>query len=371
MAADGFGDSTGYVRVFATWRVATMGQRLYCVGMLVFIVSAPGCQEARLRDRTVMQAATVNEVYYAQALNNLAMMEANPGANPYFALPSQGTNQNQNALTATYTPNLDLITAAGHYLGRWLFDKNTTAIGGTVQNAETWQTAPTTNPDKINLLKLAYLRTMGREMAGTEELFTTFKKQYPTPFDYYSVLSPGWYFVGTKKDVPKDACAVGHCGKTYVWVLPEHGEELSRFSLAILNIVTISLQPGKQVFPAQTAANADELKRKSAARAAINRVLATALADPIDDKPTDVITSIEGDLSVYSDATADAIRNLLNDRLPARTEAAKKSLRSDIKSHLEQAEVTYTTTNPSGLLFSPRDITQSPYPAPPSAPSGP
>jgi hypothetical protein len=80
-----------------------------------------------------MQASTVNDLYYLQALNNLAMMYDSPGSIPYFALPSQGTNQNQRSLTATYMPTWDFITAKGFYAGRWLLDHNSAAFGGTTQ----------------------------------------------------------------------------------------------------------------------------------------------------------------------------------------------------------------------------------------------
>ena len=32
---------------------------------------------------------------------------------------------------------------------------------------------------------------------------------------------PGWFHVGRKKDVPRDACYVGRHGQRYVWVGPE------------------------------------------------------------------------------------------------------------------------------------------------------
>src|SRR5208337_3261433 len=165
-----------------------------------------------------------------------AMMHENPGTIPYFSLPIQGTNQNQNALNAMYNPGWDFITTKGVYIGLWLQDKNAATFGGTTQNAESWQTNPTTNPDKIYLLKAAYFRGMGRTSGDVEEIFRKFGEQYYTPFrtEYINALVPGWYGVGSKKDVPKEACFVGHCGKTFVWVCPENMEELSKFTLAIL-----------------------------------------------------------------------------------------------------------------------------------------
>jgi hypothetical protein len=64
-------------------------------------------------------------------------------------------------------------------------------------------------------------------------------------------IPSGWFGVGRKRDVPHGACRVAHEGKVYVWVLPEHREELSKFAMLILDIgnavqepQTLSLQGG-------------------------------------------------------------------------------------------------------------------------------
>jgi hypothetical protein len=55
---------------------------------------------------------------------------------------------------------------------------------------------------------------------------------------YLPAVKPGWFGVGERKDVPEHACYVGRYRKTYVWVLPENLEMLTRFTLAILDIHT-------------------------------------------------------------------------------------------------------------------------------------
>ena len=55
---------------------------------------------------------------------------------------------------------------------------------------------------------------------------------------YVSALKPGWVGTGRKQDVPKTAAYVGQYGETYVWVLPENEETLTRLTLAILDIHT-------------------------------------------------------------------------------------------------------------------------------------
>jgi len=55
---------------------------------------------------------------------------------------------------------------------------------------------------------------------------------------YISALKPGWFSVGRQKDVPRHACYVGRYCNTYVWVMPENVESLTRLTLAILDIHT-------------------------------------------------------------------------------------------------------------------------------------
>jgi hypothetical protein len=175
-------------------------------------------------------------------MNNLAMMEENPASLPYFSIPTQGTNTILRSVTATYTPGWDFITAAGYYFSRWVFDHETAAAQAHNQNSEAWQMLPTTNPDKINLIKCAYLRTLGSSGPDCEAVLEKFFNQYKSPFNYRQAFQPGWYCVGRKHDVPKKACYVAHCGKTYVWVMPENMEALSRFTLAVMDIVTADPQ---------------------------------------------------------------------------------------------------------------------------------
>ena len=54
---------------------------------------------------------------------------------------------------------------------------------------------------------------------------------------YVVALRPGWFGSGQKQDVPKNAVC-GHYGKTFVWVVPENEEILTRLTLAILDIHT-------------------------------------------------------------------------------------------------------------------------------------
>ncbi len=236
--------------------------------LIIMVVLFAGCQSVMLRERTVGQATTITDIYYEQVMNNIAMHAANPEALPYFSYPGAGVNTIQRTLTGNYTPGWDLVqlatlgpavAAAKAY--HYLFDKQSAEVSASSQNAETWNTVSTTDPDKIQLMKFAYEKVFGVIDPGhdqalcrilcnphsadipppspiTTELQPRITNVPGFPLDYYHKVYPGWFSVGAKCDVPKDACYVGHCGKTYAWVTPNQMRDLANFTLAILDIAT-------------------------------------------------------------------------------------------------------------------------------------
>jgi hypothetical protein len=71
--------------------------------------------------------------------------------------------------------------------------------------------------------------------------------------DYTQMLHTGWFAVGKRCDVPKDARYIGHCGDTYAWVLPGQEQGLADFALVILDITSYqppSRTPGSNPSPA-------------------------------------------------------------------------------------------------------------------------
>ena len=52
-------------------------------------------------------------------------------------------------------------------------------------------------------------------------------------------IQPGWFHVGGKWDVPKDACYVGRHGRQYVWVGLEGREALTEFTLTVLELSSL------------------------------------------------------------------------------------------------------------------------------------
>jgi len=60
--------------------------------------------------------------------------------------------------------------------------------------------------------------------------------------DQYRDIPTGWFGWGKKRDVPRDACFVGHYGDCYTWVCPEHRSELAEFTLTVLNLASVVKQ---------------------------------------------------------------------------------------------------------------------------------
>jgi len=52
----------------------------------------------------------------------------------------------------------------------------------------------------------------------------------------------GWFCVGSKHDVQKSACLVGHYNNTYVWVMPAGMEEFGKIDALIGGIAAIRRQ---------------------------------------------------------------------------------------------------------------------------------
>jgi hypothetical protein len=55
----------------------------------------------------------------------------------------------------------------------------------------------------------------------------------------YKDIPTGWFGWGKKRDVPRDACFVGHYGNCYTWVCPAYRSELAEFTLTILNLASV------------------------------------------------------------------------------------------------------------------------------------
>lgn len=195
---------------------------------------AAGCNHAQLRRSTLAQARTIADLQTQQVLDNLALFCANPEAVPSFAVPAGGV------VNVLDTAN------AGFFLEytRVMFDRWGFNAGGLRSVSGNWSMAPINDPDKLKLIRCLYQHVVGYTPAHDcdhcqEWLRAFFGEEYAT-----SAAPRGWFCCGCKKDVPADACHVGRCGDTYVWVPPEGQAGLARLTLSVLDVATsIFLMP--------------------------------------------------------------------------------------------------------------------------------
>ncbi len=242
------------------------------VAIVVFLLaSSSGCMEQQLRNKTVGLSATTTDLIYIQALDNVARTIDNPSEMPYFDVPANGTAQVQMSLSVTATPQWALATALKG--APFLFTQQAATFNPEQIDNESWQVTPMADPDRLVLMHCAYLRATGHATERSEMLLCEYyharkawvdkgiqqlesldekgktagspssKPPLPIHIPYCTFVQQGWYNVGRKCDVPRDACFVGSHGNTYVWVMPGQLDGLTMFALAILDFYNIN-NPG-------------------------------------------------------------------------------------------------------------------------------
>jgi hypothetical protein len=247
-----------------------------------------GCTSRHLCQRTVNQGRTLPELQYQQVLNNLAQFAVNPSALPWHVNLKEGTSQVTDSLSGGALVDLGPPASTEPQL-----------FGSRTVVAQ-WGMAPVTDAIELRLLRIAYRRAHGfPDMPSPEfldELVHELKDQFAANADlrneselFYgfhgkasrtardldarivttnddTVCGPaappgersplarnvcrkvdsiqrdlaqvqsGWFHVGRRRDVPKDACYVGRCGGCYVWVGLDGREQLTEFTLTVLKL---------------------------------------------------------------------------------------------------------------------------------------
>ena len=112
-------------------------------------------------------------------------------------------------------------------------------VSATRSVTENWSTAPVTDSDNIRRLRCAFQVIVGATPSECDQCEDRLKGFFVGGTESYECMLPmGWYCVGGKNDVPANACHVGRYCDTYVWVLPEGLDGLSRFTITVLDIAT-------------------------------------------------------------------------------------------------------------------------------------
>jgi hypothetical protein len=222
------------------------------LSLLVVLPLLAGCQtHVNLRNNSVKATGTLADLNYQQVLNNVAQFTANPSAMPSFAVFNAGTvtvtDQKTANVNATGAPTLGNAQQAGSGLPILSILLNPSASRTLTEN---WSMAPVTDIDNLRRIRCAMqlLVLQGREATDCEQCGKQIERFYIGEQDRMECLIPmGWYGVGRKHDVPKDAHYVAHYDDVYAWVTPQGLEGLTRFTMTVIDLAT-----GKPHAPTKT-----------------------------------------------------------------------------------------------------------------------
>jgi hypothetical protein len=223
-----------------------------CAMLLIGLLSTlSGCTHVALQNDTVRTTNTLADLQYQQVLDNLARFHENPDTIPSFAVATAGTvsilDTAGTGVSPTYSPTLNFGQQGGGALPILSLLFPFSAQRAVTEN---WSLTPITDADNLRRLRCAYrLLVMGEATPNyaycRKQMKEFFAGEEAAVVDYFPPR--GWYCVGNKKDVPKDACYVGSHGCTYVWVTPEGKNDLALFTMGALDLAT-----GKMRTPQRT-----------------------------------------------------------------------------------------------------------------------
>lgn len=265
--------------------------RRFWVLFLLALACSTGCTTGRLRQRTINQGSTLPELQYQQVLDNLAQFATHPGSLPWHVNLKEGTSQVTDSISGGAA--LDLgppVTWFPQLLG------SRTAVAQ-------WGMSPVIDATELRLLRIAYRRALGvpdmpsprfidelshelkdqfapnADLRNESELFYEYHARasesargldaqvlttndaticgyHGPPIDRSPLaanvcrkiemiqtdlaeIRPGWFHVGSRRDVPKDACYVGRSGDRYAWVCSDGIDGLTEFTLTVLKISSL------------------------------------------------------------------------------------------------------------------------------------
>jgi hypothetical protein len=202
-----------------------------------------GCQtHLSLRDNTVRTTATLTDLNYQQVLDNVALFVANPSAMPSIAVINAGAvtvaDQKSINANATYAPTITFEQQAGSGLPILSLLLNPSGSRNVTEN---WSLAPVTDVDNLRRIRCAFqlLVLNGGETTDCDSCVDLLRRFYLGETDRLDCILPtGWFHAGCRKDVPRGACYVGRYHDTYVWVLPDGLEGLTRFTMTVIDLAT-------------------------------------------------------------------------------------------------------------------------------------
>jgi hypothetical protein len=211
-------------------------RKLFAITAALCAASA-GCQHVALEHRTTAQASTLADLHHKEVLDNIAVFVTNPDAMPFYMTAGSANTSVDRSAGVDSSFGWSLFQGDGGATAtEWFFNSagvNPRAGGST---SAQWVSNAITNPVKLDVMRCVYQRVVNR---CTPECETKLDNCFVDHTEWKAAMTPGWYGVGTKKDIPKDACHVGHHCGTYVWVTAAGMDSLTKVTLGILDIATL------------------------------------------------------------------------------------------------------------------------------------
>jgi hypothetical protein len=256
--------------VFRACRRSSAGiPSMRAVPIALALLLCCGCTHRQLTRSMVNQASTVMVIEYQMVLDNIAMFTANPNGLPWHVKIKDGTVQINDE---GGVPELGV---------QWGNSPNFTRGVRAVRSVtEQWGADAVTDPRRVKKLQDVYRKVVGLPPAPDPAFFKHFPafrvtaqnlaladgsrppESIPLPpvdepsrcdrpqtaeervaqllAQLESDVPTGWFGMGGKHDVPKNACYVGHYCDRYVWVMSDGVEGLSAFTLIILTLTELT-----------------------------------------------------------------------------------------------------------------------------------
>jgi hypothetical protein len=207
--------------------------------------------------------STVMDIQYRTVLNNLALLSCYPEALPSHVDLTDGVVQ--------ISDEGAFGTGGGFTTSEGRFDLQQFGPSGSRSVSEQWGTDAITDPQRLTGLQDLYRTALGLpplpppntvahlrraksrdgKEAGGEGVSPPPEGGGPSGANRSATIElllsdvppPGWFHVGGRQDVPKNACYVGRYGDRYAWVTPDGVPGLARFTVTVLG--AIKLEPGR------------------------------------------------------------------------------------------------------------------------------
>ena len=270
--------------------------------LILAAVSLAGCTNVRLRKDTVGQASTLTDLQYQQVLANLALLSENPEALPWHVNIREGTTQITDTLSGGVavelgppSDSLPQLFGTRTLVAQWgmspvIDPTELRLLRFAYRRAHGSAEMP--DPEFLDDLvrELRAQAGITPDLRDETELFFEFHAKHAV--DYHDLdanivttndpgswsdqgaatgarsplardvgrqieglmrdlsrIRAGWFHSGRKRDVPKNACYVGHHGHSYVWVNADGRAALSEFTLTVLKLSELIKETQSLVSP--------------------------------------------------------------------------------------------------------------------------